>query len=54
VQLSVIPFTCEYTTLGSLGVGDRVHVEGDMLGKFVKRLFETRAVPGPMSQPGSA
>jgi riboflavin synthase len=43
VQLSVIPFTCEHTTLGSLQTGDRVHVEGDMLGKFVKRLFDMRA-----------
>ncbi len=54
VQLSVIPFTCEHTTLGSLGVGDRVHVEGDMLGKFVKQLFEMRAAPGTMSEPGTA
>ncbi len=42
VQVSVIPFTYEHTTLGSLGVGDRLHVEGDMLGKFVKRLLDTR------------
>ena len=42
VQVSVIPFTYEHTTLGSLGVGDRIHVEGDMLGKFVKRLLDTR------------
>ena len=45
VQLSVIPFTCAETTLGSLRVGDRVHVEGDMLGKFVKQLLEARATP---------
>ncbi len=45
IQMSVIPFTCEHTTLGSLEVGDRVHVEGDMLGKFVKQLLELRATP---------
>ena len=45
IQVSVIPFTCETTTLGSLEVGDRVHVEGDMLGKFVKQLLEMRATP---------
>ncbi|MCH8939378.1 MAG: riboflavin synthase, partial [Gemmatimonadetes bacterium] len=45
IQVSVIPFTCEHTTLGSLEVGDRVHVEGDMLGKFVKQLLEMRATP---------
>ncbi len=43
VQVSVIPFTYEHTTLGSLVVGDRIHVEGDMLGKFVKQLLDTRA-----------
>ncbi len=45
IQVSVIPFSCEHTTLGSLEVGDRVHVEGDMLGKFVKQLLEMRATP---------
>ncbi len=43
VQVSAIPFTYEHTTLGSLGVGDRIHVEGDMLGKFVKQLLGSRA-----------
>jgi len=43
VQVSVIPFTYEHTTLGFLGAGDRIHVEGDMLGKFVKQLLDTRA-----------
>src|SRR2546430_11105447 len=28
VQISLIPFTREQTTLGTLRVGDRVHVEG--------------------------
>ncbi len=45
IQVSLIPFTCEHTTLGSLEVGDRVHVEGDMLGKFVQQLLEMRATP---------
>ena len=45
IQVSVIPFTCEHTTLGALEVGDRVHVEGDMLGKFVQQLLEMRATP---------
>jgi len=38
VQVSLIPFTREHTTLGALGVGDRVHVEGDVLGKYVRQL----------------
>ncbi len=42
-QVSGIPFTYEHTTLGTLSVGDRIHVEGDMLGKFVKQLLDSRA-----------
>ncbi len=41
VQVSLIPFTREHTTLGALGVGDRVHVEGDVLGKYVRQLCST-------------
>ncbi len=40
VQISLIPFTLERTTLGMLAPGDRVHVEGDMIGKHVRRLSE--------------
>jgi riboflavin synthase len=42
VQLSLIPFTCEHTTLGRLHAGDRVHVEADMIGKYVRQLMEVR------------
>ncbi len=38
VQVSLIEYTWLHTTLGSLTVGDRVHVEADMLGKYVRRL----------------
>lgn len=38
LQLSVVPYTLEHTTLGERRVGDRVHLEADMLGKFVERL----------------
>ncbi len=37
-QVSLVPFTRAHTTLGALGSGDRVHVEGDVLGKYVRRL----------------
>ena len=37
-QVSLVPFTREHTTLGALRPGDRVHVEGDVLGKYVRRL----------------
>ena len=39
VQLSVIPFTCDHTTLGALAPGARVHVEADMIGKYVRQLM---------------
>jgi riboflavin synthase len=38
VQISLIPFTRERTTLGTLRAGDRVHVEGDVLAKYVRQL----------------
>ena len=41
VQVSLIPFTREHTTLGALRAGDRVHVEGDVLGKYVRALCRT-------------
>jgi riboflavin synthase len=40
VQLSLIDFTLRHTTLGALAAGDRVHVEADMLGKYVQRLLK--------------
>ena len=40
VQVSLIPYTRDHTTLGKLKPGDRVHVEGDVLGKFVRQLMQ--------------
>lgn len=38
IQVALIPFTLKETTLGGLKAGDRVHIEGDMIGKFVRQL----------------
>lgn len=38
VQLSLIEYTLRHTTLGDLVEGDLVHVEGDMIGKYVQKL----------------
>jgi riboflavin synthase len=38
LQLSLIEFTWRHTTLGALEAGQRVHVEADMLGKYVRQL----------------
>lgn len=35
IQLSLIPETLRRTTLGDRVPGDRVHLEGDLLGKYV-------------------
>jgi riboflavin synthase len=39
VQVSIIEYTRRHTTLGALREGDRVHVEGDIIGKFVRRMM---------------
>jgi riboflavin synthase len=36
-QVSLIPHTREVTTLGALRPGDAVHLEGDMIGKYVRQ-----------------
>jgi riboflavin synthase len=38
LQLSLIEFTWSHTTLGALRAGDRIHLEGDMVGKYVRQL----------------
>ncbi len=40
IQLSLIPFTFEHTTLGSRQPGDGVHLEGDTIGKYVASLLQ--------------
>jgi riboflavin synthase len=40
LQLSLIEYTLRHTTLGGLQAGDRVHIEADLLGKYVQRLME--------------
>jgi riboflavin synthase len=47
VQISLIPFTLQATTLGERRVGDRVHLEGDMLGKYVAALLEPHVAAHP-------
>ncbi|HEY2804991.1 MAG TPA: riboflavin synthase [Gemmatimonadales bacterium] len=38
VQVALIPHTLEMTTLSGAGVGQRVHLEADLIGKFVRQL----------------
>jgi len=39
IQISLIPFTLEHTTLGERRPADAVHVEADVLGKYVEGLL---------------
>ena len=54
VQLSLIEYTLRHTTLGELRAGDRVHLEADVVGKYVQRLVEpylAAAAPGAADLP---
>ena len=39
IQISLIPFTLEHTTLADRRPGDRVHLEADTIGKYVQALL---------------
>jgi riboflavin synthase len=43
-EVALIPLTLEHTTLGDRALGDRVNLEADVLGKYVKRYLD-RVVP---------
>ena len=49
--VSIIPFTWSHTALADLGPGDRVNVEGDLIGKYVRRLLGR---PGEAAPHGAA
>ena len=42
VQVSLIPFTLQHTTLGERRAGDTVHLESDTIGKYVGELVRKR------------
>ena len=41
--VAIIPHTAKETTLGFKGVGDKVNLETDIIGKYVERLLNTGA-----------
>ncbi|WP_456387812.1 riboflavin synthase [Desulfolithobacter sp.] len=45
-SVSIIPHTLEVTTLGSLGPGDMVNIEVDIIGKYVEKLLAAGVEPG--------
>jgi riboflavin synthase len=44
IQISLIPFTLQHTTLGDRKPGDRVHLEADTIGKYVAALFDSSGI----------
>lgn len=42
VQVALIPHTRAATTLGRLAEGDDAHIEGDLIGKYVRQLLAAR------------
>ena len=46
IQVALVPYTVEHTTLGALVVGDRVHLEGDVIGKYVSAFLRRGANSG--------
>ena len=38
-SVAIIPHTRDHTTLGELGVGDRINLEVDILAKHVEKLL---------------
>jgi riboflavin synthase len=42
IQISLIPFTLQHTSLGDRKTGDRVHLEGDVIAKYVASLLDKR------------
>ncbi len=38
-QVSIIPFTFDHTAIGELSAGRRINLEGDLIGKYVRRLL---------------
>jgi riboflavin synthase len=47
VRIAVIPHTAQVTTLGSKRVGDPLHVEVDILAKYVEKMLGARASGKP-------
>lgn len=45
IQVALVPFTLQHTTLGDRAVGDQVHLEGDTVGKYVQALLRPHLNP---------
>lgn len=50
VAVSLIPYTLEHTTLGTVRAGSRVNIEVDFFGKYVERFLRHRIQNDKMSE----
>jgi riboflavin synthase len=41
-SVAIIPFTLQHTNLRALGLGDKVNIETDLIGKYVRRFLSRR------------
>ncbi len=53
-DVNIIPHTASVTTLGLLSPGDPVHLEADMLARYVARLVQTAPFTSAVSGPPAA
>jgi riboflavin synthase len=43
VQVALIPYTRDHTTLGGRRAGDKVQIESDVIGKYVRQMMDREA-----------
>ncbi|MGH7753730.1 MAG: riboflavin synthase, partial [Gemmatimonadales bacterium] len=43
IQVALIPYTRDHTTLGGRRTGDRVQIEADLIGKYVRQMMDREA-----------
>ncbi|MEO8294996.1 MAG: riboflavin synthase, partial [Gemmatimonadota bacterium] len=53
IQVSLIPHTLEHTTLRDRKVGDRVHLESDVIGKYVQFLLQRAGITDSTANRGN-
>ncbi len=49
--VQIVPFTWEHTALRALQIGDGVNLEGDVIGKYVARLYAAGLEPAGALEP---
>jgi riboflavin synthase len=45
IRVAIVPYTRQHTTLGEAAPGDPVHLEGDLMGKYLRAFVERGVTP---------